>query len=64
MSNPDSTEERVPIEEAVRRLVGTSTDNTSKIQRLEIQIDELCRGFEEYRVQTTNSLKEEVQTLS
>jgi TolA-binding protein len=56
--------EQVSIEEAVKRLVEVDKTNSNKISRLETQIDEICRNFEEYREQSTNSTKEELRNMS
>ena len=40
------TDEQVPIQEAVKRLVEFNTDSTSRITKLETQIDEICKDFE------------------
>jgi hypothetical protein len=56
--------EQVSIEEAVKRLVEVDKTNSNKISRLESQIDEICKNFEEYREQTTSSTKEELRNMS
>jgi hypothetical protein len=56
--------EQVSIEEAVKRLVEVDKSNSNKISRLESQIDEICRNFEEYREQITSSTKEELRNIS
>ena len=58
------TEEQVPIQEAMKRLVDFNKDSTSKITKLETQIDEICKGFEEYKEQNTSSVRQEVQNMT
>ena len=58
------TEEQVPIQEAMKRLVDFNKDSTSKITKLEAQIDEICKGFEEYKEQNTSSVRQDVQNMS
>jgi len=55
--------ERVPIEEAVKRLMEVDATNASKINKLEDQIDELLKTFTEYRERNTNSTKEELELI-
>ena len=58
------TEEQIPLQEAMKRLVEYNKDSSSKITRLETQIDEICKGFEEYKEQNTSSVHQEVQNMS
>ena len=58
------TEEQVPIQESMKRLVDFNKDSTSKITKLEAQIDEICKGFEEYKEQNTSSVRQDVQNMS
>jgi uncharacterized protein YukE len=58
------TTEKVPIEEAVKRLMEVDANNASKISRLESQIDEICKAFTEGRIQNTSSTKDELQNMS
>jgi uncharacterized protein YciW len=54
----------VTIQEAVRRLVEADTSNANRISKLESQIDEICKNFEEYREEHTRSTKEELRIMS
>jgi hypothetical protein len=56
--------EKVPIEEAVRRLIQVDATNASKINKLEGQIDEMLKASTEFREQNTNSTRVELQTMS
>jgi len=58
------TTEKVPIEEAVKRLMEVDANNAIKISRLESQIDEICKAFTECRIQNTSSTKDELQNMS
>jgi uncharacterized protein YukE len=58
------TSEKVPIEEAAKRLMEVDANNASKISRLESQIDEICKAFTEVRIQNTSSIKDEAQNMS
>jgi hypothetical protein len=57
-------EERVPLEEAMKRLVQYNKENTNRINKLESQIDDICKNFEEYREQHTFATNEEMRGLS
>ena len=48
----------------MKRLVHFNKDSTSKITKLETQIDEICKGFEEYKEQNTSSVRQKVQNMS
>ena len=63
MMNPSQTEEKVPLDEAMKRLVDYSKNNTTRIDKLESQIDEICRNVEEFRAQHMFATKEEIQNL-
>ena len=64
MTYTNMAEDKVPVDVAIKRLVDVSTQNSAKINRLESQIDEICRSFEEYREQNTSFIREEVRNLS
>jgi hypothetical protein len=59
-----SSSEKVSIEEAVKRLVDVDTTNANRINKLEAQIDEMLKSFNDYREQNTNSTKIELQAMS
>jgi hypothetical protein len=56
--------DQVSIDEAIQRLVDANTNNASKINKLEGQIDDICKNFEEYKDQITRSTKEELRRMS
>ena len=56
--------EKVSVEEAVKRLMEVDAANASKINKLEGQIDEMLKVFNEYREQNANSTRAEFQTMS
>ena len=56
--------EKVSAEEAVKRLMEVGATNASKINKLEGQIDEMLKVFNEYREQNANSTRAEFQTMS
>ena len=64
MSNTNQSEERVPLEEAVKRLVDYTTENTIRISKLESQIDDIVTNFSEYREQHAFATIEEVRNLT
>lgn len=63
MSKADRLVE-VPLEEAMKRLVGDNEDNTNRINKLERQIDDICKNFEEYREQHAFATIEEMRHLT
>ena len=63
MSTENTTEEKVTIEEVMKRLVDISKDSSSRITRLEGQTDEIVPNVGEYREQNANAVKEEVGNL-
>jgi phage shock protein A len=58
------TSQKVSIEEAVKRLMEVDANNSSKISKLEGEIDEIYKAFTEYREQNTSSTKDELQNMS
>jgi len=56
--------QKVSIGEAVKRLMDADANNSSKISKLEGQIDEICKAFTGYREQNTSSTKDEFQNMS
>lgn len=63
MASSDQLEEKVPLEEAMKRLVNYNKENATRINKLENQIDELCRNFEEYRARHAGVTNEEIRNL-
>lgn len=64
MAQDLSTMENVSIDEAVKRLIEVDKSNGSKINKLENQIDEICRNLDDYRTQQLNSTRDEFQNMS
>jgi hypothetical protein len=67
MASTETKLENVTIDEAVKRLVEVTKNNSSRISNLEGQIDEICKDFAEYREKiqaiqlTTTTFQEETK---
>lgn len=64
MTDSGQLEEKVPLEEAMKRLVDYNKDNTNRISKLESQIDVIYKNFEEYREHQVLATIEEMRNLT
>ena len=61
MASTNTPEDRVTGEEGMGRLADPSRENSNTIIRLEHQIDEIIKNFDEYREQNAYSPSEEIR---